>query len=225
MNGAGSSVLPQQKTCGVDEERAFKQSLKLLDSQTRRFILIKLHFFTSLFVVTGLLSCTAVAVWLISGSLFQLLPEEEATTSAMFECGHYNGSVSGVLHGKNISGPCQEDRRHEWCTYVWLRYSSKTWSMLSLWHSVQFVCFVTLNLCRLQSFALQSFDTVSKESLNSNNIFFPLTFLPCAILHPKPQPYYSIKKNIYHAFATDWSCDWVKSKDIDSRGQETFAVK
>lgn len=144
MNGAGSSVLPQQKTCGVDEERAFKQSLKLLDSQTRRFILIKLHFFTSLFVVTGLLSCTAVAVWLISGSLFQLLPEEEATTSAMFECGHYNGSVSGVLHGKNISGPCQEDRRHEWCTYVWLRYSSKTWSMLSLWHSVQFVCFVLL---------------------------------------------------------------------------------
>lgn len=51
-----------------------------------------------------------------------------------------------------------------------------------------------------------------------------LLFLPCAILHPNPHTYFEIWK-IHHTRAANWSWDWVKSKDGDSRDQETFAVK
>lgn len=82
--------------------------LEAVDSQRRLLFVIKLHLFLSLFVVTGLLSCSVVMVWFISSSSFQL-PHQEAIASTMFEC-----SRSRLSHYE----PCQEDWHRKFLMYV-----------------------------------------------------------------------------------------------------------
>lgn len=95
MNGAGSFVLLLQKTSGVDEERAFKQSLKLLDSRTsfvspRDHQTAFLHVCVCCWWVIELHCCHSVSHQRL---IIPAAAREEATSAAMFKCGHYNDRV------------------------------------------------------------------------------------------------------------------------------------
>lgn len=130
------------KYSGVVEERAFKRKLEAPRQLNK----------TSCFSSESSNCTSSHLCLLVLGNWVALLSRcdssaahyssccqrKEVTTSAVFDRGHYNGSVPEVEHGKRhlwtMPGR-QSLQSHEWCTHVWLKYSETWHHALSSLHS------------------------------------------------------------------------------------------
>lgn len=171
----------------------------------------------SLFVVTGLLSCSVVMVWLISSSLLQLLPDEEAITSTVFECDHYNGGVSRLSHGEKKSST---DPISKTDIESWFMYECETFTKTAVWHEVW--CVWVFELYTFAAFTHQCSNTqrgkVSKKPSHLTTCYFLLTFLPCAVWCPTPPPHCESKEHIPHMWLGWIKTHWLqRSRDLCGR--------